>query len=375
MGSDTPSTDKPLVPVTLLTGFLGSGKTTLLKRLLEHPGLENTAVIVNEFGEIGLDHALVTEGEEDVVLLNAGCLCCTVSNSLAETLSDLWFRRARAEIPAFQRVVIETTGLADPAPILHLLMTDRVVSAVYRVDGVVTTVDALHGAEQLDEHEEALKQVAVADRIALTKTDLASPETADATRVRLHRINPGAEIFDAPHGRVDPERLMNIGVFDPAAKGEEVARWLHDEAYRRAELRNPDDHKHSDHKHDVNRHDERIRAFCIYIDFPVSWAGYASWVELMREFKAANLLRVKGLIAIEGGSRPYLVQGVQHVFSPPLRLKDWPSDDRRSCLIFITRDLDRDVVEASLEALKAPAGTQRPASLDEVINSPRRHRA
>lgn len=365
MSGDTILVDKQPVPVIVLTGFLGSGKTTLLKRLLEHTGLENTAVIVNEFGEIGLDHALVTKGEEDIVLLNAGCLCCTVSNSLAETLSDLWFRRARAEVPAFERVIIETTGLADPAPILHLLMTDRVVAAVYRVDGVVTTVDALHGDKQLDEHEEALKQAAVADRIALTKTDLAPPESADAMRDRLRRLNPGAEILDALHGRVDPERLANIGVFDPAAKGPDVARWLHDEAYRQAEV----------HDHDVNRHDERIRAFSIYFDFPVSWAGYASWVELMREFKALSLLRVKGLIAIEGGRRPYLVQGVQHVFSPPLRLKDWPSDDHRSRLVFITRDLDRDVVEASLAALKAPAGTQRPASFDDVIGSPRGRQA
>ncbi len=347
------------IPVTVLTGFLGSGKTTLLQRLLAHPEFEDTAVIVNEFGEIGLDHALLAEGEEDVVLLNAGCLCCTISNSLGETLNDLYFRRARGELPAFRRVVIETTGLADPAPILHLLMVDRVVTAAYRLDGVVATVDALHGAEQLDDHEEAVKQAAVADRIALTKTDLATPEAADALRARLRDLNPGVAIIDAPHGAVSPSRLIDIGPFDAAAKGAEVARWLGAEAAR--------DHHHGDHGGDVNRHDARIRAFSVYFDFPVSWAGYASWVDLMREFRGANLLRVKGLVAIEGGRRPYLVQGVQHVFSPPLRLDAWPSADRRSRLVFIARDLDRDLVDRSLAALRAPAGSMRPATLDEVI--------
>ncbi len=349
------------VPVTLLTGFLGSGKTTILAQLLKHPGLENTAVIVNEFGEIGLDHMLVTQGDEDVVLLNAGCLCCTIANSLNETLNDLWFRRSRGELPAFERVIIETTGLADPAPILHLLMTDPLVTSVYRTDGVVTVVDALHGAGQLGEHDEALKQAAVADRIALTKTDLATPASVSALRARLRRINPGAEIFEVTHGRIAPERLTGIGVFDPGAKGSDVQRWLRDEAYHAG-----DGHDHTDH--DVSRHSERIRAFGFYFDFLVSWAGYATWIDLMREFKGANLLRVKGLVAIEDAARPYVVQGVQHVFSSPLRLDRWPSQDRRSRLVFITRDLDRETVEASLAALEAPAGSLRPATLEEIID-------
>jgi len=181
-----------------------------------------------------------------------------------------------------------------------------------------------------------------------------------ALRDRLAHLNPGAEMLDAPQGRAEAARFLGIGVFSPEAKGAEVRRWLHDEAYRQ------DGGGHG-HGHDVNRHDERIRAFCTYFDFPISWAGYASWVELMREFKGANLLRVKGLIAIEGGERPYLVQGVQHLFSPPLKLARWPDEDHRSRLIFITRDIDRSVVEASLAALRAPAGTQRPATLEEVV--------
>ncbi len=349
-------------PTTILTGFLGSGKTTLLRHLLDHPEVSDTAIIVNEFGEIGLDHLLVAEGDEDVVLLNAGCLCCTVANSLGETLNDLYFRRAKGELPPFRRVVIETTGLADPAPILHLLMADRMITPNFRVDGVVATVDALLGSGQLDEHVEAVKQAAIADRIALTKTDLAAPGTTASLRERLGRLNPGAPILDAPHGELAPGFILDIGPFDPDGKSADVADWLAAETYR-------DEHAPHDHGHDVNRHDYRIRSFSVYFDTPVSWAGYASWVDLMREFKGANLLRVKGLVAIEGSSRPYLVQGVQHVFSSPVRLAAWPSEDRRSRLVFIVRDLDRSLVERSLVALEAPAGTMRPASLDEVINN------
>lgn len=357
------------IPVTVLTGFLGSGKTTLLRHLLGHPDVSDTAVIVNEFGEIGLDHALVAEGDEDVVLLNAGCLCCTIANSLAETLNDLHFRRAKGELPPFRRVVIETTGLADPAPILHLLMANRMVTPDYRVDGVIATVDALLGAGQLDEHVEAVKQAAIADLIVLTKSDLATTEAAASLRRRLGKLNPGAAILEAPHGRVAPDEIFGLGPFDPGAKPAEVVRWLGAEADRDERAARGDSDHGESHDHDVNRHDDRIRAFSVYFEVPVSWAGYASWVDLMREFKGANLLRVKGLIAIEGSSRPYLVQGVQHVFSPPVRLSAWPTEDRRSCLVFIVRDLDRSLVDRSLKALAAPAGTMRPASLDEVIGS------
>ncbi len=336
-----------------------------MRRLLDHPDVADTAVIVNEFGEIGLDHAVLAEGDEDVVLLNAGCLCCTVANSLGETLNDLYLRRAKGTLPQFRRVVIETTGLADPAPIIHLLMADRMITPYFRFDGVVVTVDALFGAGQLDAHEEAVKQAAIADRIALTKTDLASDDAIAALCGRLKTLNPGAEILDAPMGAVEPSDILNLGPFDPGAKADDVAQWLNAEAYR-ANGAAADGH---DHDHDNNRHDNRIQAFCVYFDVPVSWAGYASWVDLMREFRGENLLRVKGLLSIEGSKRPYLVQGVQHVFSSPVRLDAWPSDDRRSFLVFITRDMDRSLVDRSLAVLGAPAGTMRPASLDEVVFS------
>jgi G3E family GTPase len=343
------------LPVTVLTGFLGSGKTTLLTKLLAHADFADTAVIVNEFGEVGLDHALVAEGDENVVLLDAGCLCCTVANSLGETLNDLFFRRAKGELPPFRRAIIETTGLADPAPILHLLMRDRVVTPNFRLDGVVTTVDALHGAGQLDDHPEALKQAAVADRLVLTKTDLAAEPEAAALKARLHDLNPGAALFEAVKGALAPGDVLDVGPFDLAGKPADVAGWLGAEA---------NDHNHAE----VNRHSARIQAFCFALEGPVSWAGYAAWVELMRRFRGENLLRVKGVIAIEGARRPYLVQGVQHVFDNPVRLESWPWADRRPRLVVIARDLGRAELERSLAALRAPAGTMGPASLEELAS-------
>lgn len=352
------------LPVTVLTGFLGSGKTTLLTKLLAHPDFADTAVIVNEFGEVGLDHALVAEGDENVVLLDAGCLCCTVANSLAETLNDLFFRRAKGELPPFRRVIIETTGLADPAPILHLLMRDRVVTPNFRLDGVVTTVDALHGAGQLDAHAEALKQAAVADRLVLTKTDLVTADEAAALRSRLRDLNPGAALLEAVKGALAPGEVLDVGPFDLAGKAADVAGWLGAEDDRRDAAGDDRDHDHAE----VSRHDARIQAFCFRLDGPVSWAGYAAWVDLMRRFRGENLLRVKGVIAIEGSKRPYLVQGVQHVFDRPVRLESWPWTDHEPRLVVIARDLGRAELERSLGALRAPAGTMGPASLDEIAN-------
>ena len=331
----TGSADKTreLIPVTLLTGFLGSGKTTLLARLLRQPGMAETAVIVNEFGEVGLDHLLVAKGEENVVLLDSGCLCCTVSNALNETLGDLHFRRVRGEIPRFKRAVIETTGLADPAPILHMLMTDYFVSAHYALDGIVTTVDGVHGERQLDSHTEAVKQVALADRIILTKGDLAGSES-------LAALNPAAGLLEAIDGELDPAAIIDLGLFDAAAKVSEVRRWLGEEALAGA-----------DHDHAHNRHDDSIRSFSIHLDRAASWQGYAAWLEAMRGLSGPDLLRVKGLLEIAGDPRPYVIQGVEHVFSPPLRLAAWPAGEQRSRLVFITRGIARATIAATLSLL------------------------
>ena len=247
-----------LIPVTLLTGFLGSGKTTVLNHVLKQPGMAATAVIVNEFGEIGLDHLLVERSSEDVVLLNSGCLCCTVRNDIVDTLTSPFVDRAKSKVPWFTRVVIETTGLADPAPIMHTLMTEPIVAARYMLDGVVSTVDLVNGAATLDRQPEAVKQAAVADRLLLTKTDLADPARRQALEARLKALNPSAPLIPVVHGAVDPTRLFKLGFFDPATKGVDVQRWLRDEAFAAGHH-----HLHDNEHPDPNRHDDRIRAFCI----------------------------------------------------------------------------------------------------------------
>jgi len=337
------------IPVTVLTGFLGSGKTTVLNRLLKHPGLADTAVIINELGELGLDHLLVERTSENLTLLNNGCVCCTVRGDLVETLGELEARRRRGDISSFTRAVVETTGLADPAPILHTLMADPAVTCRYRLEGVITTVDAVNGAQTLDAHAEATKQAAVADRILLTKGDLAGGERLAALRRRLETINDGTPMLEVVDGRVDPSEIFTVGFFDPAGKTADVRRWLHAEAHDHAHLAADGHHEHY-HRHRSDLHDDRVRTHCFTIADPVRWEDFSVWLELMAAMRGANMLRVKGIVAIaEDPERPMVVHGVQHVFHPPVRLDRWPSADRRSRLVFITRDLPRAVIERTLQ--------------------------
>jgi G3E family GTPase len=305
-------------PVTLVTGFLGSGKTTLISRLLAHPDLGETAVIVNELGEVGIDHHLLRRVDERTVLLDSGCVCCTLRGDLADELRDLDSRRARGEIPAFRRVVVETTGLADPAPIAYTLAAEPVVRHHFELVGIVGTVDAVNGLVE----PESVKQAAVADVLVVTKGDVADPSGVES---ELRRLNPAAEIVEASFGEIDPALLLDR----PARDLQEL-------------------------RIDGNAHVGDIRPFCLLLDEPLDWTAFGIWLTMLLQARGADLLRVKGLLNV-GGDGPLLLNGVQHVVHPPEHLDAWPDADRRSRLVFIGRGLEQALVERSLLAFDAAA--------------------
>jgi G3E family GTPase len=341
------------IPLTVLTGFLGAGKTTLLNRLLKDPALSQTAVIINEFGEVSLDHLLVEYIGDNMVLLQSGCLCCTMRGDLVDALGQL-LRDLDNRRCIFKRVLLETTGLADPAPVLHTMMAHPYLLMRYRLDGVVTVVDAVNGETTLNEHAEAVKQAAVADRIVLTKTDLASEAQCNGIAARLHALNPAATILDATKGEASAERLLNCGLYDPERKIPDVKKWLAEEAYA-------DAHHHDHHHHDVNRHDAHIGSFVLTSDLAIPAGTLEMFLELLRATHGNKLLRIKGIVKLaEMPDTPVVVHGVQHVFHPTSRLDRWPDDDHRTRLVFITRDLPERTVRELFEAFTGNAAPDRP---------------
>lgn len=335
------------IPVNVITGFLGSGKTTLLQRLLADPGMADTAVLINEFGEIGLDHHLLQRVDEQTVLLKSGCLCCTIRGDLSDAMRDLYGRRERGEIPRFRRLVIETTGLADPAPIIYTLMAEDVIRHHFRLGNVITTVDAVNGRAQLRRHGESLKQAAMADRLVITKTDLASERKTASLRAKLKALNPSAPLLEAATDPISAEALLTRDVYDPKSKSAEVARWIDAEAFAAP----------GGHAHDVNRHGDGISAFCLTFDEPLDWTAFGVWLTMLLQCHGQDVLRVKGLLNVLGADAPVAVHGVQHIVHPPVHLDAWPDADRRSRLVFIVQGLNPEDIEASLLAFNGLANS------------------
>ena len=348
------------LPVSVITGFLGSGKTTLLNKLLRHAGMGDSAVIINEFGEVALDHLLVEAIEGEVAVLASGCVCCTLRSDLEQTLRSLLARRDRGEVPAFSRILVETTGLADPAPIVQLLLNNPLVSHFVRLDTIVTTVDAVNGLRHIDEHSEAIKQAALADRLLLTKTDLAPPEEIEDLQRRLVALNPGAARDIVTNGEIAPDALFGAALFDPSRKTADARRWINEEAYG-SPRHDHADHEHHDHHHHHHHHHD-IHAFCLSSDQPLSWEALSTWLGRLRNGAGNDLLRVKGILNLIGESAPVVIHGVHHIFHPPVLLDAWPDSDHRSRIVFIVRGIERRELEASfLEQVAGSSGSPRRA--------------
>ena len=330
------------IPVNLLTGFLGSGKTTLLNRLLREADGSAIAVLVNELGEIGLDHELLARIDDATVVLEGGCVCCTVGDSLAAAMRDLLRRRERGEVPAFKRLVIETTGLADPAPIIASLATEPVLRHRYRLSTVIATVDALHGTAELARHRECARQVAAADRLMITKDDLCSADAVGALESQLRQLNPTAVVARTNRDVLDPRALLASDAFDPASKGEEARRWLAmpETAGGRGDRT----------RLAAARHGSDIAAICLTVDAPLDWSAFGIWLTMLLHRHAPRVLRVKGLLSVTGFRGPVLVQCVQHTIHPLVHLDAWPSDDRRSRLVLIVENIERERLLRSLDS-------------------------
>ena len=356
------------IPVSVITGFLGAGKTTLLNRLLKDPELTDAAVIVNEFGDVAIDHLLVEQASDGVIELSDGCLCCTVRGELVDTLADLVDRLQSGRIARLSRVIVETTGLADPVPVLQSIMGHPVLVQAFRLDGVIALVDAVNGAATLDAHVEAVKQVAVADRILITKRDLKPDTDAQAElEARIRRLNPNAPILDVGAPSAGAASLLACGLYDPVAKTADVRRWLGEASDRDPPGHSHDHHDHQhthegghDHAHH-HHHDDRVRSFSLVHDDPIPYAAIATFLELLQSTQGEKLLRMKGIVELsEDPSRPLVVHGVQKLMHPPARLPAWPDEKRGTRLVLIGMDLPDDYVRRLFAAITNRPGIDTP---------------
>jgi G3E family GTPase len=348
------------IPMTVLTGFLGSGKTTLLKRLLADPAMAGTAVIINEFGDVGLDHALVEKTEEDAVLLPSGCVCCQLRGDLKEALAKLHRQSLHGDIPPIRRVVLETTGLADPTPIVHTLMTDEDTYRIYQLDGVVTCVDAEHGLHHIETQFEPAKQLAIADRIVMTKIDRVTAAEVERLQARVRAFNRSAEIIPAVLGDIPIEKLFGLGAHEPALAGADTKKWLaidghephQNQQHAHDHTCGPDcghDHAAAHHDHHDPAHLHGIDSFALIFDHELDGNALSIALQSLAGAYGEKLLRVKGIVTVIGQPKPFVVHGVQHIFYPPDTLKDWPKTadgtlDKRSRFVFIAKDLPRSSV-------------------------------
>jgi G3E family GTPase len=375
------------IPVSILTGFLGAGKSTLLNRLLKDPEMKDAAVIINEFGEVGIDHLLVEASNDAVVELSDGCLCCTVRGELVDTLAELIDGMQTGRIKPLSRIVIETTGLADPAPVMQSVMGHPAISQHFDLDGVVTVVDAVNGLSTIEAYPEAYKQVAVADRLILTKKTLADEAAITAITRRLRVLNPRAPITDGDEADAGSAAMLVNGLYDPSSKIADVDRWLKDEMAADDHHHHHDHehghhghghdhhHGHGHHHHDVNRHGSSIRSYSILHDEPIDPMAINMFIDLLRSTHGEKLLRMKAIVALtDRPDKPLVLHGVQSIFHPAVRLPAWPDgSDRKTRLVLITRDLSESYVRDLFGAFTGKVAIDRPdraAMMDNPLSVP-----